>query len=159
MTYSTSPNCRQSISVEELLSKTIETKSGCLEWQMTRTSTHYGQIWLRGKMVLVHREMATLIYGPPAGREMALHSCDNPSCINPKHLSWGSHSENMKQMYSRGRAPKRQPHSQRRFTFEQAELIRAEYAQGNTSMQKLGNKYGVSNKAIESLLKRYTYKA
>lgn len=26
---------------------------------------------------------------------MALHSCDNPPCCNPRHLRWGTHTENM----------------------------------------------------------------
>lgn len=33
-----------------------------------------------------------------------LHSCDNPRCINPHHLSVGTHEENMRQKAERGRA-------------------------------------------------------
>ena len=33
----------------------------------------------------------------------ALHSCDNPTCINPDHLREGSHLENMGDMVSRQR--------------------------------------------------------
>ena len=33
----------------------------------------------------------------------ALHSCDNPPCCNPKHISEGTHAENMQQMSARGR--------------------------------------------------------
>lgn len=33
----------------------------------------------------------------------ALHSCDTPACCNPKHLRWGTHSENMQDMISRNR--------------------------------------------------------
>ena len=39
-------------------------------------------------------------YGPaPEGKPFALHKCPgkhNPKCINPYHLAWGSHVENMK---------------------------------------------------------------
>lgn len=37
------------------------------------------------------------------GKEI-LHSCDNPLCVNPKHLSRGSHKANMKDMAQKGRA-------------------------------------------------------
>lgn len=34
-----------------------------------------------------------------------LHSCDNPQCVNPGHLSFGGQQENMDQMKQRGRQP------------------------------------------------------
>jgi hypothetical protein len=158
MTYSTSPNCRQSITVEELLERATPTDNGCIEWQRTKVASGYGQIWLRGKMVLVHREMTSLVYGQPEDKQMALHSCDNPSCINPEHLSWGSHSQNMREMYSRGRAPEKKPRLDRRLTFEVAEIIRAKYASGEFSYKLLGSEYGLSDKSIEYIVKRKTYK-
>ncbi len=35
-----------------------------------------------------------------------LHACDMPCCINPDHLSPGTHSENMADMSRKGRATK-----------------------------------------------------
>lgn len=35
--------------------------------------------------------------------QMALHSCDNPICCNPSHLSWGNHQDNMDEMKERDR--------------------------------------------------------
>jgi DNA invertase Pin-like site-specific DNA recombinase len=33
-----------------------------------------------------------------------MHSCDNPGCVNPRHLSIGSQSENLRQASRRGRS-------------------------------------------------------
>lgn len=32
-----------------------------------------------------------------------LHSCDNQQCVNPDHLSYGTHTQNMRDASSRGR--------------------------------------------------------
>lgn len=37
---------------------------------------------------------------PFVGAEAA-HSCDNPPCLNPKHLKWSTHKENQREMVER----------------------------------------------------------
>jgi hypothetical protein len=40
---------------------------------------------------------------PDPPNHHALHSCHNPSCVNPYHLRWGSHDENMHDRWSTNR--------------------------------------------------------
>ncbi len=39
----------------------------------------------------------------PSEEHYALHSCDNSRCLNPAHLRWGTHAENMQDALDRER--------------------------------------------------------
>jgi hypothetical protein len=76
--------------------------NGCIEWTKTKTKNGYGQLRVDSKNQYVHRLAASLVYGKSSLD--VLHSCDNPSCINPDHLRYGTARENAADMVIRGRA-------------------------------------------------------
>ncbi|MFB9187253.1 HNH endonuclease signature motif containing protein [Dactylosporangium sucinum] len=56
------------------------------------------------KLLLAHRVAWEVANGQPIPDGLqVLHSCDNPPCCNPAHLSIGTQAENMQQMVARGR--------------------------------------------------------
>jgi DNA-binding XRE family transcriptional regulator len=58
---------------------------------------------INGKLVMLHRHVWELKNNAiPKGMEI-LHSCDNPSCINIDHLSLGTHGDNIRDMFKKGR--------------------------------------------------------
>ena len=88
----------------ELLSKTTTTSSQCFEWQMARDARGYGKARFDSKTYLTHRIALSLYTGVSITTELdALHSCDNPPCLNPNHLRWGNARENARDMVDRGR--------------------------------------------------------
>ena len=58
------------------------------------------------KTVLTHRYSYELHHGPIPDGMVVMHSCDNPACVNPAHLSVGTYKENTAQMAARGRHPR-----------------------------------------------------
>jgi len=56
------------------------------------------------RTVRVHRYVCELQWGSLAPEEKALHTCDETSCMRPKHLYPGSQAANLAQMARRGRS-------------------------------------------------------
>lgn len=76
----------------------------CWEWQAAQTPDGYGVIGIgRGKLHYVHRLVFEATVRPLNEGELVLHSCDNPSCCNPKHLFAGTHLINMRDKEQKGR--------------------------------------------------------
>jgi hypothetical protein len=74
----------------------------CWQWTGTRNRGGYGVLSHgRHEKLMAHRASWLLHNGPP--RELVLHRCDNPSCVNPSHLFEGSHADNIHDMVAKGR--------------------------------------------------------
>lgn len=77
----------------------------CWIWNACKNNQGYGQINVKGRLVLVHRLSYEIHYGPvPQGMDV-LHKCPgggNPACVNPAHLKHGTHIENMHDMIRAG---------------------------------------------------------
>ena len=79
---------------------------GCWEWTATKRHDGYGQMWIGaggGETVGAHVLSYLFHKGPIPKKRVIMHSCDNPSCVNPEHLSIGTHLENLMQARDRGR--------------------------------------------------------
>jgi DNA-binding XRE family transcriptional regulator len=72
---------------------------------------------------------------------IARHSCDNPVCCNPHHLSWGNHQDNMDDMVERER------HGMPKTVVRAIKKLRTE---GKTQ-QEIADLYGISREAVSAI--------
>ncbi len=68
----------------------------CLLWPYGLNDKGYGLAVIDGEQKTASRWMCILAHGEPVQpRIYAAHSCGNPRCVNPSHLRWATHKENM----------------------------------------------------------------
>ncbi len=80
----------------------VRKTDGCWTWTACLDADGYGVVRFE-KVSLAHRVSYRLCCGEiPKGMNV-LHHCDNPPCVNPKHLYVGTQKDNSRDKESRGR--------------------------------------------------------
>lgn len=90
--------------IKRFFSKVEMHLSGCWHWTGATCRAGYGQLRVDKKPKMATHVALELHGFERVDNAHALHSCDNPKCVNPAHLRWGSHVENLREMVARGRA-------------------------------------------------------
>ena len=81
-------------------------QTACILWVGLMGGHGYGRTRYLGIPVGAHRAAYAEEHGlnPLTMGGVVMHSCDNPPCVNPEHLSLGTHADNMRDMVQKGRA-------------------------------------------------------
>jgi len=103
----------------------------CWFWLGASDKDGYGQIWdgYAGKMKRAHKVSAEIHHGHANGR-IVMHSCDNPSCCNPNHLSYGTTMDNQNDKVAKNRHAKGEMQGHHKLTEAQVLEIRQRANEG-----------------------------
>jgi hypothetical protein len=132
------PPPRSHAPADERFWRYVQKTDGCWPWTGSINNKGYGQLGIsrgnRSRAVYAHRFSYELHVGPiPPGMGL-LHSCDNPPCVNPAHLSVGTQRDNMLDAAAKGRTATNERSPNARFSNETIREIRRRVAAGE--MQK-----------------------
>ncbi len=128
----------------------------CWEWQGYCHPLGYGHFCKRieknvNKKVLAHRFSYELHNGQISKGKLVCHKCDNPPCVNPKHLHEGTQSINIRDSVRRGRFNRNRSRGSEcygsKLTNSDVRSIRID----NRSNRKTASTYGVSETTIRHI--------
>jgi hypothetical protein len=125
----------------------------CWPWTKATNEHGYGVMRPEGKSsgptVKAHR-VSLMLAGVDVEGMLIRHSCDNPPCVNPAHLSVGTNADNAADMVSRERQARGSRSGTSKLTESQVAEIRARAAAGDLH-RVLAGEYGVSRTLITRL--------
>lgn len=130
----------------------------CWVWVGNRLIHGYGKLTSIG---LAHRFSYTIHHGEiPPNREV-IHECDNPTCVNPSHLSVGTHQENISDMMEKDRHEcNGEANWSSILTDNQIEYIRKRYKRYShkDGCGAIARELGVATVTVWKVVKRITWK-
>lgn len=130
---------------------------GCLRGKAAE-GNNYGSFKIGQTNYLAHRVSYTLYKGEIPEGLCVLHSCDNPLCVNPDHLSLGTHSQNMADMKNKSRGTNGEKSYHNKLKAWQVKAIRFFKEYYGYFNYELAEIYGVSTTTITQIVNRKLWK-
>lgn len=143
---------KKDIPIEDIFLSKIKKTETCWIWTGPKAVTGYGLISKNYKKILTHRFSYEFHKGPIPYGKLIMHSCDNPPCINPDHLSIGTNRENQLDSMAKGRRPKGENHWNSKLS--SSDVLKIRELNGIISHQKISNIFGVNRTTISDIVAR-----
>jgi len=134
-------------------------KSDCIFFTGLKDNQGYGVVSIGDERIKAHRLAYKLAHPRQTLTKniCVCHHCDNPSCINPKHLFVGKNGDNNKDRSSKGRNAVGVNHGRAKLTEKDVLKIREMHGKGYTTY-KLAKIFKVSQALISYITIRKYWK-
>ena len=137
----------------------IRDTNECIEWKGARTVRGgYGVFTCAQKDYLAHRVSYEVHVGPIPNGMLIRHKCDNPPCVNPKHLEIGTDALNVADMINRGRNSRGEDHTSAKLKQAEAMEILRLCSERNVSHVAIAEMFGVSRATVGDIGRRRSWK-
>lgn len=134
----------------------------CWRWIGAKNLQGYGKFSLNRTTYQAHRVSYYFNTGKDPKGLCILHSCDNPICVNPLHLTAGTQIENLADMRARGRghtpvAASGEKQHLSKLKAKDIPEIRLQYRDGST-YSVIAEKYKVTFATIAKVVTKQTWR-
>lgn len=145
--------------IKERLIKNSEIckNTGCWNWKRYKSPIGRGNLWFKGRTVLVSRVSYSVFNSDIPICLLICHTCDNPSCINPDHLFLGTNADNCRDREMKNRGAKGEKIKKSKLKFLEIEEINKLRKIG-LSQQFIADIFLVSQTCISRVLNGRTWR-
>jgi len=137
--------------------KKVNKTDDCWIWLgAKKTRSGYGNFFYRKKVIHAHRASYLIFIGSIPDNLYVCHHCDNPSCVNPKHLFIGTQDDNMKDMIKKNRSGNTKGSKNGNSKLSEGDIL--EIRQSEEYSFVLAKKYSISPTQVCNIRKRKVWK-
>lgn len=125
----------------------------CLLWPFSKAGYGYGKLLYNGRWRNAHRLICEMTHGePPTELHEAAHSCGVAACVNKRHISWKTTTENHADKLLHGTDNRGERHNMARLKSEDIFAIRR---LGKTMPRReIARIFGISYGYVGDILRR-----
>lgn len=141
-------------SIEERFWQKVEKGPDCWNWTAYTWPSGYG-CFRAYNQTRAHRVSWTIHNGAIPNGFYVCHHCDNPACVNPKHLFLGTPQDNMDDKVRKGRqrgAHGGTKHHNARLTDEQVAEIHALWRERELTQTEIATRFGIHQSHVCKLV-------
>ena len=153
-----SPDMLEGAEERFLIKVLVKGEDECWPFIGCRTPKDYGLFQVKTKTPhMAHRVMYVLsAHETIETDDVIMHTCDRPSCCNPRHLVKGTQKENIQDKMNKGRDCLRfgEHNHCAKLTAENVIDIRTRFKKGGITQRELGEEYGLKHQSISDIVRR-----